>query len=84
MGQIPECPHGGDYYACPPCQRDAGHGAFTQPAKRLTSESASFGARTNARFKSQCPRCRGLINLSERIVMTEDGWVHEESCALDG
>lgn len=84
MSQAPECPHGDDYYACPPCQRAAGHGAFTSPAKRLTSETATEGVSTDARFKSQCPRCLRLVHIGDPIVMTVDGWVHEELCALDG
>jgi hypothetical protein len=72
------CPHDDSPYSCPPCLRSKAHPEFvTRPVTRLTSDATRLGARTNARFKSKCPTCRGLIAVSDLIVMSDEGWTHE-------
>lgn len=72
-----DCPHGDDPRSCPPCQ-SKNLGKRLPP--RLSSSTARDGVTIDARFKSQCPRCRELIDIDDRITMTQDGWVCEE-CA---
>lgn len=71
------CEHDDDPNLCPPCRNKD---VPLRERPKFTSASAGYGARTNARFKSQCPRCRCVIALNDWIVMTEDGWVCED-CA---
>lgn len=78
---MPECPeHGGDLFACPPCQREP---AGKKLAPKLTSEMSREGMTIEARFRSQCPRCHRVIQIGDRITSTVDGWVCEGICALE-
>lgn len=76
------CEHDDDPNSCPPCRNAK---APLRAAPKLTSDTAAIGVVIDARFKSQCPRCRGLIEIDDRILMTqEDGWVHEDPCGDEG
>jgi hypothetical protein len=64
-----DCPHDGDYWSCPPCQRG-------DEPYRGTTITQEYGASTTARFDGHCFYCREVIRKGERIELAENGWRH--------
>lgn len=72
-----ECPHGGDYFCCPPCQ-GGGQPRRVVPAVAEITITASFVTR--------CRTCDTTIYTGERITRIRAGgetwWIHED-CVVD-
>lgn len=63
-----DCPHGGDYWSCPPCQNTAsGH----TPARRLPAWRLI--RRNPARYPSHCRACNTGIDPGDRAALWTDG-----------
>lgn len=73
----PDCPHGGDFYSCAPCQRadDQGHAHRPTPRSRLTI--------IRARMVSNCPACGSIIVPGDEIAKSDDGWCHLADLEVD-
>ena len=74
---MPECEiHGGDAYACPPCQGAGQPRRIVRPVAEIT---------ITAEFTTRCRTCETTIHPGERITRIRAGdetwWVHED-CAV--
>lgn len=58
-----ECPHGGDPYACGPCQR-----ARSAPAPAPFEELVIY-ARGTARYPGSCPKCGRRFAAGARMAL---------------
>lgn len=67
-----ECPHGGDYYSCPPCQRSDGELATLRPP----AETIPYGSSTVAKYPGTCNGCGFDVRPGERITLRRRGWTH--------